>query len=74
MRANLFFFLSTIPLVPLVFKSLQESLLKTICATQGMHPFYSPLIWTNTVLLRGPSKSKNKIDCQVRRVDKNHKQ
>jgi hypothetical protein len=35
MRANIFFFLSTTPLVPLVFKS-PFSL--TICATQGMHP------------------------------------
>ena len=26
---------------------------------------YSPEIWTNTVLLRGPSNSKNNTDCQV---------
>lgn len=26
----------------------------------GFSHVYSPLIWTNTVLLRGPSNSKNK--------------
>ena len=45
MRANIFLFLSTILLVPLVFKNLQESLLKTIWATQGMHPFAMREFW-----------------------------